>query len=239
MERLHLRAVTEDPLVVEELAEVNKARRTVWTADLRAMVAQDIGQRALVWQNALCRQPQAMRQAFSKCVGGTGIVIEGAIGTGKTTMAVHLLLGLAAQEAITMQRHGFDLPEPEAFAYATRSADLFRSLGARYGEAKERGNAILARARAVRYLLVDDVGREAEDPDSFAAFQSLIDYRYSQERPVIIATNMTSAEYAAASIDANGQTIPAGPKVHWAAIISRWHQVASWISLDGDDLRKR
>jgi len=238
LETMAAHAQETDPLIAEELAELNKARRTVWLSDLRAMIIQEGFRRYLAWDADLCTKPEAMQKAFNRCKGGTGIVIEGAIGTGKSTMAVHLLLGLALRDVTAMQERGFELPEVESFAYLTRSADLFRALSARYGDAKEHGNMLLGRAKMARYLLVDDVGREEEDGESFAAFQALVDYRYAQEKPVIIATNMAPVEYAPASTDvATGQTVPAGAKAHWCAIISRWHQAASWITLEGDDLR--
>jgi DNA replication protein DnaC len=230
--------VQQGPAVTEELDQLNKARAMVWLSDLRSMIRSDFGKRCLEWNPARCQNLPVMKAALRNCVNGNGIIIQGPIGTGKTTLAVHMLLSLAYRDALAMQKAGHGLPDPEEFALAIRSTDLFRALSSKYGDAKDRGDRLMARAKTVRYLFIDDVGREAEDAESFAAFQSIVDTRYQEERAMIVATNMDASEWAPATTDATGQVItPGGPKAHWAAIISRWQEAASWIILGGGDLR--
>jgi len=120
---------------------------------------------------------------------GRGLVMLGAVGTGKTMLACAIL-----QERIrAMSDHVFGL----AYAYTT-AAELNSRItatwraGSQYTEQQ-----VLDEFRTVRLLVIDDVGAQAGTAVEQANLQRVIDARYADQSATVLVSNLTLAELEA------------------------------------------
>lgn len=111
---------------------------------------------------------------------GGNLVLEGFQGTGKTTQACAVLMGLT-------------MDTPNGAHLMTRFAtfgDVLREIRATYGgHGNERD--VLSAYTGVRVLCIDDIGTEKPTEDALQQLFALVDKRYRDNKPTVFTTNYT------------------------------------------------
>jgi len=133
---------------------------------------------------------------------GNGLILIGAVGTGKT----HLAFGLATY-----------LLEHTAYSVVfSPLSDLLNRFRGLYGDERytgERREKVLAEVYNADLVILDDVGKERITDWSLEEFYNFINYRYNNMLPVVITTNLTLSELEAKYNEKEGW--------HGSAIVSR------------------
>lgn len=140
-----------------------------------------------------------------------GVFIHGACGTGKTHMAIGLLLHWDAMIGFPKMQNAQFLPVPE----------LLFSLKRCY-ETGEGAYDLLTKFSSMPMLLLDDIGAERISDWSREVFSLIIDRRYREDRATIITSNLSPGEIS---------TIIGDP------IASRITEMCEVVCLDGPDRR--
>lgn len=196
-----------------------------WLNDIKFQVRQSLGEECLTWNPSLCRELVTVEEA-TRILGGA-VMLCGPVGTGKTTSAVHILLGLAERYAAMIQRAGSDLPDPDNYVMIQSAPHLFRHISQLYGNAGDQADDLIVACMRARLLLVDDLGTEGGSDDACAAFDEIMDKRYQNKRSrtTIIASNLMPDEW-------NGYR---GGR--FARLADRWKQDQHCIVLKGNSMR--
>lgn len=111
---------------------------------------------------------------------GGNLVLEGFQGTGKTTQACAVLMGLT-------------MDTPSGAHLMTRFAtfgDVLREVRATYGTSGSERDVLSAYA-GVRVLCIDDIGTEKPTEDMLQQLFALVDKRYRDGKPTVFTTNYT------------------------------------------------
>lgn len=107
---------------------------------------------------------------------GRSIVLSGGVGTGKT----HLLAGIV--------RH---VCEKGGTALYTTAADLVGRIRATYHrDASETEQSVLDEFYTVDLLAIDEVGRQLDTTHETVQLFRVLDRRYAERKPVVLASNM-------------------------------------------------
>lgn len=111
---------------------------------------------------------------------GAGLVLWGPNGTGKTSMGA-IILKVARRSGFTSM-----FLESAAIKTIVVGKEMYDS---------EAGVTLWARAQKVDFLLLDDLGKGAQDSQGFGErlIDELIRSRYSNKRPTIITTNVNKS----------------------------------------------
>lgn len=134
--------------------------------------------------------PAVHREAFEVCKAyadsfemhrraGTGLILKGPVGTGKTSLAVAVL-----QEVIRRLGGGYFIP----------MVSLMDNL-----LTMQKGNAEEAvrferKVRSTPLLVLDDLGAEYENSWVLSKVDAIITERYNRKLPVIVTTNLKKGE---------------------------------------------
>lgn len=117
---------------------------------------------------------------------GASLFIHGDCGTGKTHLAVGLLLRWYAYNGINLKRAGgIFLPVPELFFELKRCY-----------ERKEGEGEVLDKYSAASMLVMDDFGAERISEWSRQVFYLIIDRRYRENKQTIFTSNLSLATIA-------------------------------------------
>lgn len=121
--------------------------------------------------------PPEVRDWASAEHNGGGLLLQGTFGSGKTHAACAVLLRkvpLAPCRFVTMER-------------------LLREIRGAYNgsETEER---VISRYVNVRYLVIDDIGKERLTEWSLPILFDIVNQRYNRLKPTIITTNYTGAD---------------------------------------------
>ena len=141
---------------------------------------------------------------------GRGIWLTGAVGTGKTTLAM------------LISRHAIEAGHSVAI-YSL--PDLLVRIRATFDD--DHGGAytdLLDRLAAVDLLHIDDVGAEKTSPWVLEQLYSIVNARYEEERSVIITTNLTREKLVEQISERT---------------VSRLEEMCQLLPLMGDDARKQ
>ena len=145
------------------------------------------------------------------CRTGRGLFFTGNVGTGKT----HLIAAIIDYIARIKKRLHFN---KIIYRNATSLLNEIRSSYDNNGF-----DTVLDRFKNAHLLIIDDLGAEKTTDWVLDIFFEIIDYRYAELKPVIIATNLTPAEIKA-KLDER--------------IMSRIYEMCIGIKLTGKDYRK-
>ena len=166
-----------------------------------------------------------------------GLVLTGPTGTGKSTLAVRLLVELrrrneaaraAAETKYLARDHG--AAEPFAFPRAPSSSfvtdrELIRELRAAMGRGAESHAAVIDRLSSRRLLALDDFasgGADALRAWEAAGLAELVDATYLNGNAILLTTNRSMGELAS---------------LFGARIPSRLHEMAEIVTVEGRDRR--
>lgn len=112
---------------------------------------------------------------LTKGIISKGLLIYGPVGSGKS-----FLLGCIANEAI------FQGLEVRYIVYSDLLEDLRHTFNKKDMSSKE----IIEATQNVPLLLIDDLGTEGSSEFTANTLYSIIDYRYREEKPLVITTNL-------------------------------------------------
>lgn len=154
---------------------------------------------------------------------GTGLILKGPVGTGKTTVAVAIM-----REAMKKGYRPFFIPMVSLL-------DTIFSMR----DAEERAK-FETRVRECSLLVLDDFGGEykGKGTESWALnrIDSIITERYNRMKPVIITTNLPITSQR----DADGHIVAEGMVDRYnARIIDRLRSTSQIITFSGESLRQK
>lgn len=144
---------------------------------------------------------------------GSGLVITGRYGSGKTHAASAIVLRLI--------RDGYT-------AGIVSAVDLLAAIKQSFGN-KEAEAVVISKYTGIDLLVIDDLGKEQVTPWSLQQLYSLIDQRYRELKPMIVTTQYTGAELANHWSDDDAYT--------GEAIISRLRDACIQVSMGKVDRR--
>lgn len=170
-----------------QMATVEEARRRR-ALDSSDLVRMRIGQR--YWSAKLSEIPEGLpyrkalltyaEGAVSMRQAGTGLLLWGDNGTGKTSAACAVL-----KEARRQMLTGLFLTSIELRELFYKDQEF------------EPGTSMLRRAQAVDFLVIDDMGKEVQQGDHAARIlEDVVRRRSNELRPTILTSNMKPAELA-------------------------------------------
>ena len=141
---------------------------------------------------------------------GKGLLLTGAVGTGKTHLAVSIANHLMYEEVI-----------PVKFGNVTT---LLSEVKSSYDkQATESEAEVINALSRVRLLIIDDLGKEKATEWSNNIIYTVINNRYENYKPTIVTTNLTIKELE--------QTIG-------EATVSRLIEMCDGVKVNGEDYRK-
>lgn len=150
---------------------------------------------------------------------GTGIIINGSYGAGKTHLAVAI-----AHEVI---RQGYQ----PIFGTAPNLLDKVRT-SYDGGDSKETEQQIINSYINCDLLIIDDLGKEKPTEWTLQKLYQILDTRYEKNKPVIITTNYSMEKLKnRLTVNDNFETA--------AAIVSRIYEMCQGIVLNCEDYRKK
>lgn len=134
---------------------------------------------------------------------GTGLIIKGPSGDGKTTACWALVRNLEMNhKIIAMFMHAVEL-------YSTTAANAFR----------DRGDESIMGADV---LILDDIGKESVNARYVATLWKIFDYRYGRQLPTIITTRLNREELVKHYSETDGgKSMGAGAEVRAQDIVGR------------------
>jgi DNA replication protein DnaC len=109
---------------------------------------------------------------------GSGIVISGGVGVGKTMDLVYVVKRIVKGQESYAEKFIPDIPVAYYFMPA-----LFQKL--HYGE----------KARLDKFVVLDDWGREYAEPFALSQFEEMVERVYSKDRTLVVTTNLTKEEF--------------------------------------------
>ena len=153
-----------------------------------------------------------------------GLIITGPVGTGKTHIIISALNDIeeAHLPVIREMDDGIECMSPcRRYVYwkANDLANAVRSSVADYTDP-------VGDANRADVLFIDDLGTEYEKAGSdfiWVALQAIFDYRWENEKPIMVTTNLAAPELA---------------KRYGDRVLSRWRGSCKMLELRGDDRRK-
>lgn len=179
--------------------------------------------------------PERFRRApiredlLREVLDGGGLYLYGPAGTGKTTAACGVLRGVirscseACGDVLRIRRGGI-------YAKATGILSRYRSAMNGSGETEE---SVTASLLEPWLLVVDDMGKERPTGWALSKLYEVIDMRYESVRPVIVTSQMSRGELAAAWSQGAEDAAAA------QALASRLSEMCRGVRFDGPDRRLR
>lgn len=160
-------------------------------------------------------------------VHGHGLYLHGPAGTGKTTAACGVLRGVirsyseASGDVLRIRRGGL-------YAKATGILSRYRSAMNGSGETEE---VVTASLLEPWLLVIDDLGKERPTGWALSKLYEVIDMRYESMRPVVVTSQMSRGELAAAWSQGAEDAATA------QALASRLSEMCRGVRFDGPDRR--
>lgn len=156
---------------------------------------------------------------------GKGLYLHGAIGTGKTHLAVATAYAIIAKDPGKFsKRPGFDEYDPGKNGFRFSFVPVVELLDAIRDSYSGKQNDIIHRAKADELIVLDDIGAEKPTDWVEERLYALIDLRYRMQRSTIYTTNCTVAQLEAQI---------------GARAISRIIEMTDGIKFDGPDYRRK
>lgn len=151
---------------------------------------------------------------------GHGLYITGSYGTGKTHLAVAIVLDLIEGDS--------------GHSVIFRTADdLFQEVKRTFGYGETEEHRVLQRYKTCALLIIDDLGKEQATEWTTAMLYAIINERYECQLPTIITTNFTERELI--TIES-----PKGTgKQRICAILSRLHETTTTLVMAWEDWRRK
>ncbi|MEA3224855.1 MAG: hypothetical protein U9Q07_02810 [Planctomycetota bacterium] len=178
-----------------------------------------------------CRVDDANRRAIEcakKIVAGDlgGMILGGPVGTGKTHIMVATMNDIEAKNLPVLREmdDGLEAYSPCHTYYYWKAADFATAL---LRQAIANDADPVRDAKTAELLFIDDLGTEYQKAGSnyiYTAFQTIFDYRWGNELPIFVTTNMDAK---------------ALEKVYGERVLSRWCGSCKMLRLVGDDRRKQ
>jgi len=152
-----------------------------------------------------------------------GLIITGPVGTGKTHIIIATLNDIEAAHipVIREMDDGIECMSPCRRYVYWKANDLANAVRSSVADMTDP----VGDANRADVLFIDDLGTEYEKVGSdfiWAALQAIFDYRWENEKPLMVTTNL----------DAPGLAKRYGDRV-----LSRWRGSCKMLSLRGDDRR--
>ena len=152
-----------------------------------------------------------------------GLIITGPVGTGKTHIIIATLNDIEAAHIPVIREtdDGIECMSPCRRYVYWKANDLANAVRSSVADMTDP----VGDANRSDVLFIDDLGTEYEKAGSdfiWVALQAIFDYRWENEKPLMVTTNL----------DAPGLTKRYGDRV-----LSRWRGSCKMLSLSGDDRR--
>ena len=119
----------------------------------------------------------------SNIPAGRGLIIIGPTGTGKTSLAIAVLNGIASR--VRGQKHRLTY---NSFAKFITAHDLFDL-------ARDFDNPAHIQHRNIKLLIIDDIGATRLTNYAQSELAALLDHRYASYLPTIVTTNLSVADF--------------------------------------------
>ena len=163
------------------------------------------------------------KMVVTKEIGG--LILQGPVGSGKSHIALAILQDVEKDSAPKLREvDGLDAYLRGTVNAYWKAPDLADAVKAAVSDKSSRRPA--KDAKEADLLVIDDLGTEYEKPGSdfiYCALQSIFDYRWENELPIVITTNLEPTALA---------------KRYGDRVLSRWRGSCKMLALKGEDRRK-
>ena len=162
------------------------------------------------------------RKIVSQEIGG--LIITGPVGTGKTHIIIAALNDIEAAHLPVLREleDGLESYSPVRRYVYWKANDLANAVRSSVADVTDP----VGDANRADVLFIDDLGTEYEKAGSdfiWVALQAIFDYRWENEKPIMVTTNLDAPELA---------------KRYGDRVLSRWRGSCKMLSLRGDDRRE-
>jgi len=149
-----------------------------------------------------------------------GLIISGPVGTGKTHIIISTLNDIEAANIPVMREleDGLESYSPYRRYVYWKANDLANAVRSSVVDFTDP----VGDANAADVLFIDDLGTEYEKVGSDFIWVAIFDYRWENEKPIMVTTNLDAPEMA---------------KRYGDRVLSRWRGSCKMLSLRGDDRR--
>jgi len=149
---------------------------------------------------------------------GRGMVILGAVGTGKTCCLVVLIKALLCKDGYRVLGDAENNIIRLDFSIVfTRSSDLFNLIC-------EKKEPFIDKCLNADILMIDDFGQEYDHSFPFSKFEDLVEYRYANQLSTFVTSNLTPD-----ALKNNNK---------YQRVVDRWRESNIIINISGSSMRK-
>lgn len=183
-----------------------------------------IGEKYLYADIEKCRVKDKIRMWFDNFTynynTGKGVLLTGPVGTGKTSTLVLMAIGIIRCKGYRFSGRG----EDRQVAGASLKG-IFTSSNAIFSAIFRKKYEFIDNCKKVGSLFIDDFGREYYHDFPFSEFEEIIEYRYANQKPTFVSTNLTR------------ETLTENE--NFQRVVDRWRECCYVWQIGGDSMRKK
>ncbi|MFC2094946.1 ATP-binding protein [Candidatus Bipolaricaulota bacterium] len=159
-------------------------------------------------------------RAFAEIRYG-GIILIGPVGIGKTHLLLSIARAMSSEKACEFN-HESDRFEVKGEQFDVEFWPVLDLAAALRRDVVDGDGKLVERVMNCDMLILDDLGREKHSDFLLQELQRIIDYRYRDERPIAVGTNLTRTELV---------------QRYDESTVSRWVESCKILDVGGPDFR--
>lgn len=157
-------------------------------------------------------------------ISGKGLLLVGPVGVGKTCSLIVLLMGILKRTAREQMVTYASDNKTEGTGVVGFPSILFATSNKIFNAVFRKDEVFLAALQNVKFLFIDDFGREYFSDYAWSSFEEMIDHRYSNKLCTFVTTNLTA------------QDLAGNEKL--GRVVDRWRECCDMIQISGESMRK-